>query len=188
VRAAAILLGALGALLPARAHADDIRPGGAVGGHFLIADGDVGGAGLLDVWAIVDWARIGGFVGAAATPSERDSHNRTFMPFGVSFAADAPVTELLHLSLRARFGMWGGATQAEKLTAGVFFGGGAYLAFELGGGAQLCAGLDVWGMIASDAWRTPIGLDDPTSASTWIVAPGVGLTWGAEPVPAEVGP
>jgi hypothetical protein len=173
-------LPALALAMPVRAAAQDFQPGGAITGHFLIADGDLGGAGMLDVWAPFDWARIGGFVGAAATPSERDAHNRIFMPIGVSFAAHLSPTGDLSVELRARLGLWGGATQSEKLTMGVFAGGGAYLGLDLGVGAVFQVGADVWGVIASDAWRASTAPDDVPSASTWVIAPGVGFSWTPE--------
>jgi hypothetical protein len=167
------------ALAPARACAQ-VEPAGALGVHMLVADGDLGGLVMLDVWAAVDWLRVGGFVGAGAIPSDRDEHNRVMMPLGISAAAHVVATEHLALSVRLRAGLWGGATQAEKLTVGGFFGGGAYLGFQLGGGALIDVGADVWGVIASDAWRTPVGPDDRVSASTWVIAPGVGLSWSPE--------
>ena len=81
---------------------------------------------------------------------------------------------------RLRAGLWGGATQAEKLTAGPFFGGGAYLGFLLGGGAVLNVGGDVWGVIGSEAWSDATGPDAAVSSSTWVIAPGVGLSWTPE--------
>lgn len=165
-------------LAPARSFAQDVS--GALGGHVLIADGDVGGALLLDVWAALDWLRIGGFVGAGAIPSERDASNRVLMPFGISVAAQVLTTEYVTLQIRARGGLWAGSTQSEKLSFGGMFGGGAYLGIVLGHGALLNFGADVWGIIASDAWRTPMGPDDATSASTWVIAPGLGFSWTPE--------
>jgi hypothetical protein len=165
-------------LTPAPSSAQDVS--GALGGHLLIADGDIGGALLLDVWGAFDWLRVGGFVGAGAIPSERDASNRVFMPFGVSVAAHVLTTEHVSLQIRARGGAWAGSTQSEKLTFGATFGGGAYLGIVLGSGALLNFGADVWGIIASDAWRTPTGPDDAVSASTWVVAPGIGFSWTPE--------
>lgn len=167
------------ALAPARASAQ-AQPAGALGGHLLIADGDIGGLVMLDVWAAFEWLRIGGFVGAGAIPSDRDESNRVMMPFGVSAAAHVVEADHVAISVRLRAGLWGGATQSEKLTLGVFVGGGAYLGIVLGGGAMLNVGADVWGVIASDAWRTPVGPDDRVSASTWVIAPGAGLSWTPE--------
>ncbi|MDQ3031346.1 MAG: hypothetical protein M3Y87_02945 [Myxococcota bacterium] len=178
-----------GALAPSRAEAQS-QPqlAGSLGAHLAIADGDIGGAILLDVWAAIDWLRIGGFVGAGAIPSDRDAYNRVFMPLGISAAAQIATTDQLALSVSLRAGLWGGATQAEKLTLGAFVGGGAYLGFVLGGGAILNVGADVWGIISSDAWHTPSDPDDRVSASTWAIAPGVGLSWTPEiePEPAPL--
>lgn len=167
---------------PPRASAQDGSPAGALGAHFLISDGDLGAAAMLDVWAVFDraafdWLRIGGFFGGGAIPSERDDHNRILMPVGLSAAADLVATELVSVQLRARLGVWGGATQSEKLAIGLFAGGGAYLGFALGQGAFVHAGADVWAVIASDAWTTRTSPDDAISASTWVIAPGLGLSW-----------
>ncbi len=175
---AAVVISA--ALAPARASAQAVQPAGSLGVHMLIADGDVGGSVLLDVWAAWEWLRIGGFVGAGAIPSERDSSNRVLMPRGVSAAAELVANEYLALSIRLRAGLWAGATQAEKLTAGPFFGGGAYLGFQLGSGAVLNVGADAWGVIGSEAWSSESGPDAAVSASTWVIAPGVGLSWTPE--------
>lgn len=174
---------------PSSASAQDVEPSGALTAHFLISDGDLGGAAMLDVWAAFEWLRVGGFFGGGAIPSERDEHNRVLMPFGVSVAAVLP-TQFVSLEVRARAGAWGGATQAEKLAIGIFTGGGLYLGFSLGQGATIQLGLDVWGVIGSDAWRERTGPDDPISASTWVVAPGLGLSWTpyVEPPPEEEEP
>ena len=180
----AVCTASLGAA-PARASAQDlIDPSGALTAHFLVADGDLGGAVLLDVWAHLDWVRIGGFVGAGAIPAERDDRNRVMMPLGVSFAANLVTGDLVTIQLRARAGMWAGATQSEKLAIGAFLGGGGYVGFSIGSGALLLFGADVWGVISSDAWRTRTSPDDPISASTWVIAPGIGLAW----TPGEADP
>ncbi|WP_169791348.1 hypothetical protein [Sandaracinus amylolyticus] len=159
---------------------ESLRPSGALGAHLLIADGlDLGGLVMLDVWAAWQWLRIGGFVGAGAIPSERDASNRVMMPLGISASAEI-LTESLAVSVRLRAGLWGGATQAEKLTAGPFFGAGCYLGFVLGHGALLNVGADVWGVIGSEAWSDTSGPDAGVSASTWVIAPGVGLSWTPE--------
>lgn len=178
---AALALVAALVVAPARAGAEDVQPSGSLAAHLLIADGgDLGGSVLLDVWAAWEWLRIGGFVGAGAIPSERDSANRVLMPLGLSAAAELFASEWLALSVRLRAGLWGGATQAEKLAVGPFFGGGAYLGFQLGRGAVLNVGGDVWGIIGSEAWSDASGPDAAVSSSTWVIAPGVGLSWTPE--------
>lgn len=164
--------------LPARGAAEDVS--GALGGHVLVADGDVGGLILLDIWGAFDWFRIGGFVGAGAIPSERDASNRVLMPFGMSLSAEVFRTPHVALGVRARAGLWAGSTQAEKLTFGGVFGGGVHLGIVLGAGALLNLGVDMWGILATDAWRTPAGPDDAVSASTWAIAPGLGFSWTPE--------
>lgn len=168
------------ALAPSASADESWRPAGALTGHFLVADGDTGGAALLDVWVAADWARVGGFVGAGAIPSGRDAYNRVMMPFGISFAADYVANDYLSLQGRVRAGLWGGSTQSEKLTIGAFVGAGVYLGFRIGNGAVIQVGADFWGLIGSDAWRTPTGPDDGISASTWVLAPGLGFSWTPE--------
>ncbi|WP_236515750.1 hypothetical protein [Sandaracinus amylolyticus] len=165
---------------PEEPREESVRPSGSLGAHLLVADGpDLGGLVMLDVWAAWQWLRIGGFIGAGAIPSERDASNRVMMPLGISAAAEV-LTESLALSVRLRAGLWGGATQAEKLTAGPFFGVGFYLGFLLGNGAVLNVGADAWGVIGSEAWSDASGPDAAVSASTWVIAPGIGLSWTPE--------
>ncbi len=151
-------------------------PAGSIGGHLVIADGDLGGAAMLDVWAPFDWFRLGGFFAVGVVPAERDHNNRVFMPIGVSAAAEIDFGDV-GLSFRARAGLWGGATQSEKLTLGPFFGGGAFVLFDFGIGPVLAVGVDVWAIIASDTWHTPTSVDDPVSASVAAFAPSIGFTW-----------
>lgn len=152
--------------------AQDVGVAGALTGHVVIADGDLGGGAMADVWARFDWLRLGGFLGVSSVSSARDSHNRIAMPIGVSvaFVLDTGVVEL---QLRLRGGLWGGATQEVKLTAGGFVGGAPYLMFDLGGGVSLGAGVEVWGILGE--------------GETWAVAPGLSLSWGAVPELERVG-
>lgn len=176
---AALVSLAFGLAMPARAFAQT-PPSLALTGHFIAADGDFGGGAVLDVWAAFDSLRLGGFFGAAAIPSERDSNNRVMMPFGLSGAVvfGSDVT----FELRVRAGAWGGATQAEKLLIAPFAGGGAYLGWSLGAGATITLGLDAWAVIGSDAWRMATSEEDATSATVAAIAPGIGLAWSP---PAE---
>ena len=149
---------------PADPGAGVTGPAGTVAGHFLASpEGDIGGALMADIWYPLEWFRIGGFFGAGAVPSEVDLRNRVFMPFGVSAGVDL-MGDSVGLSLRVRGGLWGGATQEVKLTAGGFMGGGAYLLIPLGEGASVALGLDVWGVFGD--------------GETVLIAPGAGLTWG----------
>lgn len=163
----ALLTLAAGAAVP-RAEAQD-GPAGALQAHFLASpESDFGGALTADLWYPVDLFRFGGFVGVGAVPSAVDARNRVFMPLGVSIGFEA-LGEGAGVSLRARGGLWGGATQDVKLTAGGFVGGGAHLLFDLGGGAALSVGLDVWGLFGA--------------GETVLFAPAVGLSWNpAAPV------
>lgn len=146
----------------APASAQD-APAGGVTAHLLASpSADFGGALGADLWLPLGVFRVGGFFGVAAVPSGEDVENRIFMPLAASVGIEL-LGEVVGVSLRARGGIWGGATQEVKLTAGGFIGGGAYLLFNLGAGVGLGVGMDVWGL-----------LGDGESA---LFAPGLGLTW-----------
>ncbi len=135
-------------------------------GHFLASPApDFGGALTADLWYANGVFRIGGFFGAGAVPSADDVHNRIFMPLAISAAIEV-LGPSIGFSVRARGGMWGGATQAVKITAGGFIGGGASLLFALGNGVGLGVGLDVWGLFGD--------------GETVLFAPGIDLTWAPE--------
>jgi len=156
----ALLAGVCGA--PSLVSAQE-GPAGAVTGHVLTSVApDVGGAIGADLWLPLDIFRIGGFFGVGALPSGEDVQNRVFMPLAASVGLEV-LGDFVGVSLRARGGLWGGATQEVKLTAGGFVGGGAYLLFNLGRGASLSVGMDVWGLFGD--------------GETALFAPGVGLTW-----------
>lgn len=155
--AAALVCGA-----PSLAAAQE-GPAGSVTGHVLTSTApDVGGALGADLWFPIDVFRVGGFLGVAAVPSGEDVQNRVFMPLAASVGLEV-LGEVVGVSLRARGGLWGGATQEVKLAAGGFIGGGAYLLFNLGAGASVALGMDVWGIFGD--------------GETALFAPGVGLTW-----------
>lgn len=136
---------------------------GAVQGHLLASPApDFGGALGADLWYANGIFRVGGFLGVGAVPSVEDVQNRVFMPLGVSAGIEV-LGDVIGFSVRARGGLWGGATQAVKITAGGFVGGGAYLLFALGGGVGLGVGLDVWALFGD--------------GETVLFAPGLGLTW-----------
>ena len=155
--------------IPGSLAAQDVA--GALTGNVLISDGDLGGGAMADVWARLDWLRLGGFLGVSSISSSRDSHNRIAMPIGLSVAFVLDLG-LVDIQLRLRGGLWGGATQDVKLTAGGFLGGGPYAMFDLGGGASLGAGVEAWGILGQ--------------GETWAVVPSLSLSWGAPvagPVP-----
>ncbi len=164
-RRAVVSLAVIGALvvpLPASAEGPS-GPAGLVQGLFLASPApDFGGAAMLDLWYPIGIFRIGGFFGVGSVPSPTDAYNRTFMPAGLSLALEIN-SEAVGLSLRARGGVWGGATQAVKITAGGFVGGGAWLLFRLSELVSLDVGVDVWGLLGA--------------GETAIFAPGVGVTW-----------
>lgn len=154
---------------PTSARADDL--GGSVVGQLVVSDGDLGGAGTLDLWAPVGPLRLGGFFGIGAIPSARDWHNRTFMPVGASASLAIDLGGGTFLSVLARGGLWGGATQEHKLTIGGLVGGGAYLDVGLGGGVTVGGGVEAWGFFGG--------------GDTWAVLPGLRMTWG-QPVAETV--
>jgi hypothetical protein len=158
------LLGALAVLAStAPADAQGVRPSGSVTAHALASPRpDFGGALTGELSFALDLLRVGGFLGVGALPSGEDVTNRVFMPLGLSIGIDfleGPVG----VSLRARGGLWAGATQDVKLAAGGLIGGSAYLLFALGAGASVSVGLDVWGLLGD--------------GETALFAPGLGLTW-----------
>lgn len=142
-------------------------PAGSVHGSFLATpEGDFGAGATIDVWWPIGILRLGGLIGAGAIPSEADARNRVFMPLCASVALEI-VGGDVGVSLRARGGMWGGATQEVKLTAGGLIGGGAFFLVNLGGGATLDVGLDAWGFFGA--------------GSQLVLAPSIGLSWGPAP-------
>ncbi len=160
---------ALGAS-PARAQLD--QPAGAAHAHFVASpQGDIGGGLSADIAYAMDIFRLGGFFGVVAVPSDEDTRNRIFMPLAASLGIEL-LGDVVGFSLRARGGLWGGATQEVKLTAGGFVGGGAYLLIALGPGVGISLGLDVWGLFGD--------------GETALIAPGAGLSWSpAPPEPVE---
>ena len=101
----------------------------------------------------------------AAVPAEDDVHNRIFMPLGVSIGLEL-LGDIVGVSVRARGGLWGGATQEVKLTAGGFLGGAVYLLFALGEGVAVDLGLEVWGIFGD--------------GETALFSPSLGLSWSSE--------
>lgn len=162
------------ALAPPRAAADD--PGGSIIGQFLVSDGDYGGGATIDLWGSIGPLRLGGFFGFAALPSERDWHNRTMMPAGVlvALALDVGFADVV---IDARAGLWGGASQEDKLLVGGLVGGGAYLDLALDGGIAIGVGAEALGLFGG--------------GDTWVIEPGLRLTWGravSAPEPATSSP
>jgi len=157
----ALLLSA-GLLSAAPAAAQD-EVAGSVRAHVLASpEEDFGGGVSADLWFPIDWFRIGGFIGVGAIFSEEDVRNRVFMPVGLSTGFEV-LGDVVGVSVRARGGFWGGATQENKLTAGGFLGLGAYLLVVLGHGAALDVGFDVWGIVGD--------------GDTAVFAPSLGLSW-----------
>lgn len=151
---------ALAVLAPVGARAQDVA--GALTAGFVYADGDPGAAALLDVWIPVDVLRLGACFGAGAIPSDRDERNRVMMPVGASIGLYVPGDVVF--SLRARGGLWGGATQDVKLTAGGFVGGGVGLGFHVSPDVTASLVFETWGILGA--------------GETWAIVPGVSLEWG----------
>lgn len=164
MRASALVLTAALFLCPVRTAAQDVA--GSLMASALVADGDAGAGATLDLFVPLEWFRIGGFFGVGVIPAERDARNRVMMPFGVSLGAHFALGELA-LSLRARGGLWGGATQEVKLTAGGFFGGGASIGWQASPEVSLFVGVEIWGILGA--------------GETWCVPVSVGLEWGPAP-------
>jgi hypothetical protein len=162
VRPALVVALAALCVAPSSARAQ-FEPAGTLTGHLLASPtADLGGAVGADLWVPLGIFRVGGYFGVGAVPSGEDVQNRIFMPLAASVGLEL-MGEWVGFSLRARGGIWGGATQDVKLTAGGFIGGGAYLLFNLSEGVGLGVGMDVWGLFGD--------------GQTALFAPGVGLTW-----------
>jgi hypothetical protein len=151
---------ALGCLPGRAAQADDVA--GALTGAAVVADGDVGGVVLLDVWAPFDVLRIGGFVGVGAIVADRDERNRVMMPVGASIAL--VFGDDIRFTLLGRGGMWGGSTQDTKLTVGGFLSGGLGLGFSISPTVSVGGQLEIWGVLGA--------------GETWAIVPGLSLAWG----------
>lgn len=150
----------LGCLPTLSAQADDVA--GALTGAVVVADGDVGGVALLDVWAPFDVLRIGGFVGVGAIVADRDDRNRVMMPVGASIAL--VFGDDVRFTLLGRGGIWGGSTQDTKLTVGGFVSGGIGLGFSISQAVSVGGQLEIWGVLGA--------------GETWAVVPGLSLAWG----------
>jgi len=156
----AVLAVTLGCLPTLSAQADDVA--GALTGAVVVADGDVGGVALLDVWAPFDVLRIGGFVGVGAIVADRDDRNRVMMPVGASIAL--VFGDDVRFTLLGRGGIWGGSTQDTKLTVGGFVSGGIGLGFSISQAVSVGGQLEIWGVLGA--------------GETWAVVPGLSLAWG----------
>jgi len=155
-----VLAVTLGCLPTLSAQADDVA--GALTGAVVVADGDVGGVALLDVWAPFDVLRIGGFVGVGAIVADRDDRNRVMMPVGASIAL--VFGDDVRFTLLGRGGIWGGSTQDTKLTVGGFVSGGIGLGFSISQAVSVGGQLEIWGVLGA--------------GETWAVVPGLSLAWG----------
>lgn len=164
--AAGVFLAFVLGALPSRSAAQDVA--GALSAGFVDADGDPGAVALLDLFVPFEFLRLGGFMGVSSIVSDRDERNRVMMPVGASVALVADVGVVL--SLRARGGLWGGATQDVKLTLGGFVGGGVGIGFHLSPSVSVSAMIEAWGILGA--------------GETWAVVPGLSLEWG-HPVPTE---
>lgn len=145
------------------AHAEDGVVGGSIAAQLVIADGDIGGGAMIDLWVPFGPLRIGGFLGANITPSERDNHNRIAMPAGALIGLTADL-DGFYLSVLARGGLWAGSTQETKLTAGGLVGGAAFFDVHIGQGSTVGFGVDVWGILGT--------------GETWAVVPSIRISWG----------
>lgn len=153
---------------------------GALSGHLVVNDSqpiDAGAAGTLDLWASFDWFGVGGFVGVTSLPSNNDARNVTFMPLGLSMMARARLADPIVLDVRIRLGGWGGATQSEKLTGGIYLGAGPHFGLRIGGGVAIHLGVDLAGLLATELWEPMLADGAVPSASQLLIMPTLGLSW-----------
>ncbi len=138
------------------------RPSGAVTGNLLLRSPDVGGGGLVDLYAEpTGTLRLGGAMGLGALSSSNGNRSRVFMPIGLSAALELRGPRV-GLDLRLRAGLWGGATN-QGLAAGPWLSGGAYLELPLDRRIAVAAGVDVWLLFGH--------------GDAGVIAPGLGLVW-----------
>lgn len=132
--------------------AAQVRTAGAADAIVLVADDAWGGALSVDLWAVAGEPRapvslrLGGALGAGAITSDDDSRSRILMPVGASASLLVFPTETWFLELRARGGLWGGATN-QGLGAGGWVAGGAYFGYAVGPNAALGAGVSMWWLL-----------------------------------------
>lgn len=159
--AVALLVAALGITLPtAAARAEG--PDGAVGAGPLVHDGEIGGAGFVDLWKpVAGPLHIGGALGLAAFPADNADDSTVFMPAGLSIALSWTGGST-GMDLRLRGGGWAGATN-DGLRAGGWLAVGAYVEYAFDPNVALAAGVDGWFV-----------LGDPQAI---YVLPTLGLTW-----------
>lgn len=168
-----LLATAIASVVGLGARAQAREPGGSIVGSMLVSEGDVGGGARVELWGALGALRLGGFFGVAALSSELDWRNRTMMPAGalVALAFDVGLVELV---VTARGGMWGGASQEDKLRVGGLVGGGAWVDFAMEGGIGLGIGAELLGLFGG--------------GDTWVVEPGLRLTWGRPTSASEPAP
>jgi hypothetical protein len=145
----------------ATAHAEG-QPSGAVTGHALFSDQAWGGALVVDVTAPFGALRVGGALAVAALTSDDDARSRVAMPAGLSLHLVVPTASAWWLDVRARAGLWGGAT-SQGLRAGAWLAGGGFVGFVLGPTVAVAAGAELWFLGGQ--------------GDTFGVAPGISLTW-----------
>ncbi len=160
--AVAIALLTASALHATVARADE--PAGALSLHVAGSGGDLGGGALLDIGTPLGVVVLGGTLGMIALSSDDDSRSRVFMPAAASLRLVVP-SGPLRFDLRARAGIWGGATN-QGLAVGGFFAAGAYLAYAFARTVAIGIGVDGWLLL---------GHGDRT-----VIAPGLTLTWMPE--------
>lgn len=190
--AAGLALGGLAVGEPASVAAAQSRSSGAVGliGLFhderSMSDGrsasgtveriDYGGGAIADLGLRLGPVRLGGALGLAAVTSADGVRSRVYMPLAAS-AGLALAADPIEIELRVRAGLWGGATDLG-LRADLWASGGVLLGFDLGGGARVQLGVDVWLQRA----EVSAASGNRTSLAVYY-GPVLGLSWDT---PAEV--
>jgi hypothetical protein len=148
---AAVCFAALAWLSDASAAAQ-VRTAGAADATALIADEAWGGTLSVDLWAVLGEPRapvsfrLGGAFGAGAITGDDDARSRVLMPVGASASLLVFPSRTWFFEVRARGGMWGGATN-QGLGAGGWVSGGAYVGYAVGANAALGAGVSVWWLL-----------------------------------------
>lgn len=137
------------------------EPGGAITGSFLVSEGEFGGAGLVDVWAVLGPLRVGGAFGLGFMPSADDDRSRVIAPAGLSLGVQG-VARRFVFEVRGRGGFWSGATN-DGLRAGGWLAVGGHFGYELSPHVAITCGVDGWFLFGP--------------AEAMVFAPGLGFSF-----------
>jgi hypothetical protein len=122
---------------------------GAVDGRMLFGvTNRYGGSLSLDLWGGSGLFRLGGMVGVGAVSKDEATTSRVFSPLGLSMAL-LPGSGSVGGSVIVRGGAYAGA-QKSGLILGPFVSCALGLRFDLGEGASVRLGVDVWGLFKNN--------------------------------------